>query len=117
MSGEGNGPQPYSLTRKPSSASLPSPPRTSRSSSGMNRSEKPAARQTFRKSGAASVCRLGTAGGMRNPSGRVGGRQRRRELRADIAAEDCGPDVIKPAFEVRPDLAANVGPAFAEREI
>src|SRR5438128_478796 len=43
--------------------------------------------------------------------------RRRRELGGHVAVKDGGSDMIEPAVEIGPDLAADIGPAFAEREI
>ena len=46
----------------------------------------------------------------------IGG-ARGRKLRRDVTVEYRRPDMIEPAFEIGPDLTANVGPALAEREV
>ena len=65
----------------------------------------------------------GQAGAMRDrrhrhaSRGVGGGRRRSGELRGDVAAKYRRADMIEPAVEIGPDLAADVGPALAEREI
>ena len=50
-------------------------------------------------------------------SRRIGRQRGRGELRRDIAVEHRRADMIEPALEIGPDLAADIGPAFAERKI
>src|SRR6201996_2727979 len=47
----------------------------------------------------------------------IGGAHRRGELRRDVTLEHRRPDVIELAFEVGPDLTAEIGPALAERKV
>src|ERR1700723_3007064 len=48
---------------------------------------------------------------------RIGGKRGRGKLRRDVAVIDRRTDMIEAALEVSPDLAADIGPAFAERKI
>src|SRR3984957_7182153 len=50
-------------------------------------------------------------------SRRIGGKRGCCKLRGDIAVIDRRADMIETAFEVSPDFAADIGPAFAERKI
>src|ERR1700760_1031361 len=50
-------------------------------------------------------------------SGRIGVERRARELRGDFATKYRRPDMVEAALKIGPDLAADIGPALAEREI
>src|ERR1700760_1135232 len=50
-------------------------------------------------------------------SGRIGLERRACELRGDIAPENRGADMIERTLKIGPDLAADIGPALAEREV
>src|SRR3984885_525231 len=50
-------------------------------------------------------------------SRRIDGKRGCCKLRRDVAVIDRRADMIEAAFEVGPDFAADIGPAFAERKI
>src|SRR5450631_1925592 len=50
-------------------------------------------------------------------SRRIDGKRGRGKLRRNIAVIDRRADMIEAALQVGPDFAADIGPAFAEREI
>src|SRR5437870_6496696 len=114
------GRQPYWLRpRAGSTVSRASPPQVSKSWSGANKSRSPreGPPSKVRKPRASLVCNLGAADIIRRISRGIRRGWRHRKLRRDIAVKHRRSDVIETAFEIGPDLAADIGPASAEREI
>src|SRR5262245_49231374 len=96
-----------------SSISLESPPQASRSSSVEKRSRSPPLNAGNREASAA--CGWEAAKVIRALSGCVRRAGRRSKLRGDFAMEDRRSDMVEAALEIGPDLAADIGPALAER--
>src|SRR3984893_7471727 len=90
-----------------------------RSSSGANRSRRPHSGppSNGRKPSASTGCDRGAADIIGKISRCIRRTWSRPELGGDGAVKHRRPDVIETAFEIGPDFTADIGPAFAEREI